>query len=51
MTRKVGGSGLGLVIVKELVEMMGGSVRIDSPGENQGTTVSISIARGRPTGG
>lgn len=50
-TRKFGGSGLGLVIVKELVEMMGGSVRIDSPGENQGTTVSISIARGRPTGG
>ncbi|HEY2923704.1 MAG TPA: ATP-binding protein [Candidatus Eisenbacteria bacterium] len=49
MTRKFGGSGLGLVIVKELVEMMGGTVTIDSPGEGLGTTVSISIVRGRAT--
>jgi len=47
MTRKFGGSGLGLVIVKELVEMMGGTVTIDSPGEGRGTTVGISITRGR----
>jgi PAS domain S-box-containing protein len=47
MTRKFGGSGLGLVIVKELAEMMGGTVSIESPGEGQGTTVSISIVRGR----
>ena len=47
MTRKFGGSGLGLVIVKELAEMMGGAVSIESPGEGQGTTVSISIVRGR----
>jgi len=33
------------VIVKQLVEMMGGSVRLDSPGENQGTVVTITIAR------
>ena len=50
MTRKFGGSGLGLVIVKELVEMMGGTVAIDSPGEGQGTTVRISVARGGSTG-
>jgi len=49
MTRKFGGSGLGLVIVKELCEMMGGTVTIDSPGENMGTTVLISLIRGRPT--
>jgi len=44
-TRRFGGSGLGLVIVKQLIEMMGGSVRLDSPGENQGTVVTITIAR------
>ena len=49
MTRKFGGSGLGLVIVKELVEMMGGTVSIESAGEGFGTTVSISIIRGRAT--
>ncbi len=50
-TRRFGGSGLGLVIVKDLVEMMGGSVRIDSPGENRGTTFWISLALAGATGG
>jgi len=49
MTRKFGGSGLGLVIVKELCEMMGGTVSVESPGEDQGTTVLISLVRGRST--
>jgi signal transduction histidine kinase len=44
-TRKFGGSGLGLVIVKELLEMMGGSIRLDSAGEGSGTLVTISVAR------
>lgn len=44
-TRKFGGSGLGLVIVKELVEMMGGTVRMESEGEGKGSTVSISLPR------
>ncbi len=44
-TRKYGGSGLGLVIVKELVEMMGGTVRLDSPGEGLGATVTITMGR------
>lgn len=44
-TRKFGGTGLGLVIVKELLEMMGGGVRLDSPGEGQGTIVTITLGR------
>ena len=50
MTRKYGGSGLGLVIVKELCERMGGTVAIDSPGEGKGTSVLVSLVRGRATG-
>ena len=48
-TRKFGGTGLGLAIVKELVEAMGGAVRVDSPGENQGTQVTLTFARSGAT--
>jgi CheY-like chemotaxis protein len=34
---------LGLAIVRHLVELHGGSVRVDSPGENQGATFNVRI--------
>lgn len=41
-TRKFGGTGLGLVICKHLIELMGGSVHMDST-EGQGTTISFTL--------
>jgi hypothetical protein len=42
-TRRHGGLGLDLSIVKNLVEMHGGSVRMKSPGENQGSTFIVVL--------
>jgi PAS domain S-box-containing protein len=42
-TRRHGGLGLGLSIVKNLVELHGGSVRVKSAGENQGTTFIVAL--------
>ncbi len=42
-TRRFGGLGLGLAIVRHIVEMHGGSVAVDSAGENQGTTFTIDF--------
>ena len=44
-TRKYGGTGLGLVICKQLVEAMGGQIWIDSQVQ-QGTTVSFTLPLG-----
>jgi signal transduction histidine kinase len=41
-SRTFGGSGLGLSIVKQLVELMGGSVSVDSE-ENKGSTFKVEI--------
>jgi CheY-like chemotaxis protein len=43
ITRRYGGLGLGLSIVKTLVELHGGSVRVKSAGENQGSTFIVAL--------
>jgi signal transduction histidine kinase/CheY-like chemotaxis protein len=42
-TRRHGGLGLGLALVRELVELHGGLVRAASPGRNQGSTFTIEL--------
>ncbi len=42
-TRRHGGLGLGLSIVKQLVELHGGSVRVNSGGVGQGSTFVIAL--------
>lgn len=42
-TRHHGGLGLGLAIVRQLVEMHGGTVSVSSPGEGQGATFTVQI--------
>jgi CheY-like chemotaxis protein len=42
-TRRHGGTGLGLTITKNLVEMMGGVISLESEGEDKGTTVSFTV--------
>ena len=44
-TRTYGGLGIGLTIVRHVVELHGGSVRADSDGVGQGSTFSISLPR------
>src|SRR5262249_19045004 len=45
--RSLGGLGLGLALVKSLVELHGGSVRADSRGEQQGSTFTITLPGAR----
>ncbi|MEH1766576.1 MAG: PAS domain-containing protein [Nostoc sp.] len=43
ITRKYGGLGLGLAIVRQLVEAHGGTIAADSPGEGLGATFTVQL--------
>ncbi|MFM7424529.1 MAG: ATP-binding protein [Elainella sp.] len=42
-TRKHGGLGLGLAIVRQLVELHGGQIRAESQGKGQGATFTVTL--------
>ncbi len=42
-TRRHGGLGLGLALVKQLVELHGGTIAVSSPGEGQGATFTLTL--------
>jgi PAS domain S-box-containing protein len=48
--REHGGLGLGLSIVRNLVELHGGSVAVESAGRGRGTTFSVNLPLARPEG-
>lgn len=43
ITRQFGGLGLGLAIARKIVEMHGGTITVDSPGEGQGATFTVQL--------
>jgi signal transduction histidine kinase len=45
MTRSVGGLGLGLSIVRHLMELHGGTVHATSEGEGRGATMTVMLPR------
>ena len=45
MSRRHNGLGLGMAIVRHLVELHGGTVAVESPGENKGTTFRLHLPK------
>jgi CheY-like chemotaxis protein len=45
ISRKAGGLGLGLAVVRHLVELHGGSVTAESPGAGKGSTFTVDLPR------
>jgi PAS domain S-box-containing protein len=50
-TRRYSGLGIGLALVRHLVEMHGGTVRVSSPGPGQGTAFTIDLPATMDTAG
>jgi two-component system sensor histidine kinase/response regulator len=49
ITRKYGGTGLGLTITQSLVQLMGGTIRVESrEGEGADFIVTLALKKGRP---
>jgi len=42
-TRRFGGLGLGMAITKHILELHGGTIRVESPGEGQGATFILKL--------
>jgi len=42
-SREYGGTGLGLVICKHLMEMMGGTIALSSEGQDKGSVLTLTV--------